>query len=66
MEQQISFSIKLSGYIIVIFAVSSFLCEFQFSNRGDVVFCSKYDVLSAVKEQKINQTVNYHGNAGRA
>ena len=50
----------------MIFAVSSFVCEFQFSNRDDVIFCSKYDVLSAVKEQKINQTVNYHGNAGRA
>lgn len=48
----------------MIFAVSSFLCEFQFSNRDDVIFYSKYDVLSAVKEQKINKTVNYHGNAG--
>ena len=50
----------------MIFAVSSFVCEFQFSNRDDVIFCSKYDVLSVVKEHKINKTVNYHGNAGRA
>ena len=49
----------------MILAVSSFLCEFQFSTREEVIFCSKHHVFSAVEEQKINKTVNYHGNEDR-